>query len=125
MLCLFQPFMRIWVGEKAMFSFDVVIAICIYFYVWTIGDIKSQYADAAGLWWKDRIRASVEAIANIALNYVLVKNFGVLELLLRQQYQFYLLAFLGVQRLYLIIISKEKAFCVICVTKYFMQWLQL
>ena len=77
MLCLFQPFMRIWVGEKAMFSFDVVIAICIYFYVWTIGDIKSQYADAAGLWWKDRIRASVEAIANIALNYVLVKNFGV------------------------------------------------
>lgn len=34
-------------------------------------------ADAAGLWWKDRIRASVEAIANIALNYVLVKNWGV------------------------------------------------
>ncbi len=77
LLCLFQPFMRIWVGEKALFSFDVVIAICIYFYVWTIGDIKSQYADAAGLWWKDRIRASVEAIANVAFNYILVKHWGV------------------------------------------------
>ncbi|MGL6200633.1 MAG: lipopolysaccharide biosynthesis protein [Lachnospiraceae bacterium] len=82
LLCLYQPFMRLWVGEKAMFSFDIVIAICIYFYVWTIGDIKSQYADAAGLWWKDRIRASVEAISNIALNYVLVKHFAVLGIVI-------------------------------------------
>lgn len=77
LLCLYQPFMELWVGKGAMFSFEVVIAISVYFYVWTMGDIKSQYADAAGLWWKDRFRAVAEAAGNILLNYFLVQKMGI------------------------------------------------
>lgn len=82
LLCLYQPFMEIWVGTKNMFSFEVVIAMCIYFYVWTAGDIRSQYTDASGLWWKEKKRAFAETIANVILNYVLVVKFGVIGIIL-------------------------------------------
>ena len=82
LLCLYQPFMQIWVGEENMFSFEVVVSLCIYFYVWTAGDIRSQYTDASGLWWKEKKRALVETIANIVLNYILVRQFGVIGVVL-------------------------------------------
>lgn len=74
--------MQIWVGEENMFSFEVVVSLCIYFYVWTAGDIRSQYTDASGLWWKEKKRALVETIANIVLNYILVRQFGVIGVVL-------------------------------------------
>ena len=77
LLCLYQPFMLLWCGENALFSLDTVIAFCVYFYVWTMGDIKSQYADARGLWWKNRFRTACEALANIALNALLARWLGV------------------------------------------------
>lgn len=77
LLCLYQPFMKIWTGEKGLFSFDIVIALCIYFYVWTMGDMKSQYSDANGLWYKDRFRTMCEAIGNVVLNVILVQRMGV------------------------------------------------
>lgn len=75
--CLYQPFMKLWVGESNMFSIPIVIAICIYFYVWTAGDIRSQYTDACGLWWKEKNRSIVETISNIILNYIMIKFLGV------------------------------------------------
>jgi O-antigen/teichoic acid export membrane protein len=77
LLVLYQPFMRLWMGEDKMFGDGAVIAFCVYFYVWTMGDIKSQYADARGIWWKDRKRALTEALCNVALNAALVRFFGV------------------------------------------------
>ena len=77
LLCLYQPFMTLWCGEKALFSTDVVIAFCVYFYVWTMGDIKSQYADARGLWWKNRWRTVCEALCNLVLNALLLRWLGV------------------------------------------------
>lgn len=82
LLCLYQPFMQIWVGEDNMFSFGVVVSLCIYFYVWTAGDIRSQYTDASGLWCKEKKRAVVETISNVILNYVLTVNLGVIGVVL-------------------------------------------
>ncbi len=82
LLVLYQPFMRLWMGEGRMFGSGAVIAFSVYFYVWTMGDIKSQYADARGIWWKDRKRALAEALCNVALNYVMVRLFGVVGVIL-------------------------------------------
>lgn len=82
LLCLYQPFMQIWVGKENMFSFEVVVCLCIYFYVWTAGDIRSQYTDASGLWWKEKKRAIAETIANVVLNYALVVRSGVVGVVL-------------------------------------------
>ncbi|MCD7738775.1 MAG: oligosaccharide flippase family protein [Lachnospiraceae bacterium] len=77
LFCLYQPFMKIWVGEELMFPFPAVVLICAYFYTLKLGDIRTVYVQAAGLWWENRYRAVAEAAANLALNYLLGKYFGV------------------------------------------------
>lgn len=77
MLCLFQPFMRLWVGENYLFPLSTVILLCIYFYSLKMGDIRSVYVGACGIWWEVRYRAIIEALVNIILNWILGKYFGV------------------------------------------------
>ncbi len=77
LLCLFQPFMRIWMGEEMMFSFPIVVLFCLYFYLLKMGDMRSIYMTTNGFWWEHRYRALVEAIGNLVLNIVLCRFFGV------------------------------------------------
>lgn len=77
LLCLYQPFMRIWVGADLLFDFHTVVLICIYFYALGMGTIRGAYSDAAGLWWENRYRAILESAANLVLNYALVQFMGV------------------------------------------------
>ena len=77
LLCLYQPFMNIWVGKSMMYPFSCVVLICLYFYILKMGDIRYVYEQAKGLWWEYRYRSILEAIANIVLNFVLGKFFGV------------------------------------------------
>ena len=81
LICLYQPFMKLWVGEKLMFPNVVAIAFGIYFYALEMGVVRGVYSDAAGLWWENRYRAIVETIANLILNYILVKCFGILGII--------------------------------------------
>ena len=75
-LGLIQPFMKMWVGEKLLLDLTMAILFTFYFYVQTMGDMVFVYRTAAGLWWEDRIRPMVEAVANIVLNIVMVKICG-------------------------------------------------
>lgn len=75
--CLFQPFMKIWMGQEYMFEYGIVILFCIYFYSLKMGDIRSAYSDAKGLWWENKYRAIIESIANLVLNYILGKLWGI------------------------------------------------
>lgn len=77
LLCLYQPFMNIWMGEEYMFPFSIVILFCIYFYALEMGVIRGAYSDAVGLWWENRYRAIIETISNIILNWILGKIWGV------------------------------------------------
>lgn len=77
LLCLYQPFMIIWMGNKMLFPMIDVILICLYFYFMTMGDVRSRYANAAGLFWESKGYILAEAIANVCLNYILGKFFGV------------------------------------------------
>lgn len=77
LLCLFQPFMHLWMGEDMMLSSGVVILLCLYFYLLKVGDMKSLYSSANGLWWKMRHRAVVETVCNVILNVILGLKAGV------------------------------------------------
>lgn len=82
LLCLYQPFMKIWMGQKYLLSIKYVILFCIYFYVLKMGDIRATYSDAKGLWWENKYRAIVESIANIFLNLILGYFFGLTGIIL-------------------------------------------
>lgn len=77
LLCLYQPFMKIWLGEEFLFPFYMVVLMSIYFYLLKVGDISAIYREAAGLWWEDKYRPIIESMFNLALNILIVKNFGV------------------------------------------------
>ena len=74
---LYQPFMELWMGKEMLFPMIDVVLICLYFYSLTMGDVRSQYASAAGLFWENRKYVLAEAMTNICLNYLLGKIWGV------------------------------------------------
>ena len=82
LICLLQPFMRIWVGEKLMFSNTVVILFGVYFYIFQSEKIVLTYKDAAGLWWQDRFRPYVVMGINLILNVITVRKIGVYGVIL-------------------------------------------
>lgn len=77
LLCLFQPFMEIWVGKDLMLSMLAVVFFCIYFYVQQFNSLLNLYKDASGMWHEDRFRPLITAIANLALNLATVNFWGI------------------------------------------------
>lgn len=77
MVCLYQPFMKFWMGKENMFEYGAVILLCVYFYLLKAGDVRSLYVGATGLWWESKWRAMLEMIANLILNFLFIKRFGV------------------------------------------------
>ncbi|WP_028515424.1 lipopolysaccharide biosynthesis protein [Ruminococcus flavefaciens] len=77
LVCLYQPFMKLWQGENMMFPLQVAILFSVYYYALKMGDIRGLYSDGLGLWWENRYRALAETVANLVLNIVLGYFFGV------------------------------------------------
>ena len=78
LLCIYQPFMQLWMSENMMLEMSVVAVICAYFYSLCVGDIRYVYTIATGLWYEGRYRAVLEALTNLVLNIVLGKYFGIM-----------------------------------------------
>ncbi len=74
---LYQPFMQIWMGKEYMFGNSTVILLVVYFYMLKMGDIRSIWVDAVGLYWEIRWRAVFEAVLNLVLCYVFVRLWGI------------------------------------------------
>lgn len=77
LLCLYQPFMKLWVGKKLMFSMRIVVWLVLYFFVYQIRRIVLTYKDAGGIWWEDRFRPYVTMTVNLVSNILLVQFIGI------------------------------------------------
>lgn len=82
LLCLYQPFMKIWVGEELLLHFSAVICFCVYFFVYELNQLFNTYKDAAGIWHQDRFRPLVTSLSNLFLNLILVRFWGIYGVLL-------------------------------------------
>lgn len=82
MICLYQPFINLWLGKGQLFSDMVMIVFAVYFFSVSMGNICYVYRQAAGLWWEDRIRPIVDGLLNLFLSLFLVKCIGVAGVLL-------------------------------------------
>lgn len=81
-LCLFQPFMEVWVGSKLMLELSAVVCFCIYFYLYEINALLTLYKDASGIWHTDRFRPLITAITNLTMNLIMVQFWGIYGVLL-------------------------------------------
>ena len=77
LICLYQPFMILWVGKEYLLPVSSVLLFTVYFYVLRMGDIRSVYAQAKGLWFENRYFAITESVLNLVLNIVLARFFGI------------------------------------------------
>ena len=77
MLCIYQPFMEIWMGKELMLSDFNMMLFCIYFYAINMNNIRNQYIIGTRIWWKLKYSNIAEAFGNVILNLVLGKLFGI------------------------------------------------
>ena len=80
--CLYQPFMELWVGKSLLLPERDMLLFCVYFYVINMNNIRNQYISGTGMWWKFRISYIVEALANLILNILLGKLWGITGVIL-------------------------------------------
>lgn len=77
LLCLYQSFIKFWVGPNNLLEISTVILFSILFYEWRIFDCLTIFKDAAGLWWEDRIRPYIACVFNLVVNITLVNLWGI------------------------------------------------
>lgn len=81
-LCMYQPFMILWVGEDLLLSVPCVVLFCCYFYLYVLQNLFCTYKDAGGIWHEDRFRPLVGALVNLILNLCFVRVMGIYAILL-------------------------------------------
>lgn len=81
-ICLYQPFMKIWVGEKYLLGMDIVVLLCVYFYLYLVNNLSCVYKDAGGIWHEDRFRPLIGGLANLVMNLMMVQYIGIYGILL-------------------------------------------
>lgn len=82
LVCLYQNFMRLWVGNDLLLDFQCVIYLVMYFFIYEINAVLNLYKDASGIWHKDRFRPLVTALSNLVMNIILVNIIGIYGVLL-------------------------------------------
>lgn len=81
-LGVYQPFMKLWVGDDLLLPFSAVICLVAYYYIYEINQLLNLYKDAGGIWHEDRFRPLVTAIANVSMNLIMVQFWGIYGVLL-------------------------------------------
>lgn len=78
MFCLYQPFMKLWVGENNLLPIYTVLFIVLYFHANACNQFfTSTYISVAGLWNKTLSRQIIAVVMNLLLDIILVQYFGV------------------------------------------------
>lgn len=82
LLCIYQPFMELWVGKDLVLSLSAVVCFVVYFFVRQFNGLFNLYKDASGMWHEDRLRPLAAALTNLVLNLILVQFIGIYGILL-------------------------------------------
>lgn len=95
LLCLYQPFMKIWVHEENMLPFSIALLFAISFYVYKMADIRTLYGESVGIWWQMRYLSIAEAIMNIVTNWLFIKFWGLHGIIFASILTFFICNYVG------------------------------
>lgn len=82
MFCLFNPFIKIWIGEKYLFNIYTVFVLSFNYFISGFRSAAATFDNAFGLFWNTRFLPVTEGILNIVLSIVFAKNFGLIGIFL-------------------------------------------
>ncbi len=78
-ICLYEllnPFVMISFGESYVFSKDIVLVLCINFFITGLKDVTLVFRNSLGLFRHDRYISIVCAAFNLVFSIIMVKQFG-------------------------------------------------
>lgn len=81
-IVLYQPFIKIWLGNEVLLPDLIPLLQAMFFYVQNIRRVCHAYKDAAGMWQEDFWKPIISAIFNIITNILLVKYIGLAGVLI-------------------------------------------
>lgn len=73
---LYQPFMRLWVGEKNLLPFVIPSLLALYYFVKGARRICFMFKEAAGMWRETWLMPYLSVALNLGLNILLVRTIG-------------------------------------------------
>ena len=93
LLCLTEPFIRIWLGSEYVLPKGILIVAVALFYLKGLNSSVDVAKNAAGLYYPDRFVPLVEALLNLGISVVLAYRIGLLGVLIGTLLSFLLLSF--------------------------------
>ena len=75
-ICLIEPFIKVWIGEQYLLSKVVLIILMVNFYIQGMRKTCLVFKMAAGVFHEDRYFPIMESIINIVVSVILVKIIG-------------------------------------------------
>lgn len=80
-VCLFEmlnPFVELAFGKQYLFTRDIVLVLCVNFFVNGMRRSVLIFKESVGLFWYDRYKALVEAAVNLVVSIWMVSQWGVI-----------------------------------------------
>lgn len=93
LVCLYQPFMTLWMGKDMLLDMQVVILLAFYLYSYKSRAVVLLFKEAAGMWEDDLLKPYVSAVCNIVLNLILVNRIGIYGVILSTVFSFFAIHF--------------------------------
>ena len=84
-ICLFEllnPFVEIAFGKQYLFTKDIVLILCINFFISGTRRAMIIFKESMGLFWYDRYMGIAEAILNLVISLLLVNRLGIVGVFL-------------------------------------------
>ncbi len=81
-LCLFQPWIKLWLGSEYLLELPVVVVLSINYYISGIMRIPSTFIDVTGLYNKTTRKSICIALVNLISSLVLLRYYGLLGVFL-------------------------------------------
>lgn len=82
LICLFNPFITVWIGKEFLFSFEIVLVLTLNFYITGMRKTNLTFREASGLFEKDKWKPIAESIINLVSSILLALKFGVIGVFL-------------------------------------------
>lgn len=82
LIVLVNPFIYLWVGEKYIMDFYIIVILVINFYLMGIRKAVLTFRDALGVYWHDRYKPIFEVLMKVTVSIILVEQLGMVGVFL-------------------------------------------
>ena len=82
LLCLTEPFIKLWLGEYYLLDFDILLFSILLFFIEGISLSVDMVKNATGLFYPDRYIPILQSVSNILISIILAKQIGIVGVLI-------------------------------------------